>query len=450
MDSFDGFLDDLRGQLVTCAASCPERERRSVAGRRRRARRLGAALAVLLVAGLALGVVLGRAAHFRSPVGRSQGTAALVLPPAAGGPASAPADQRAGLAAPNPGYFLYDAAARGEDDVWAAGIRSVVDKTTGNEVVHSLILQWDGTAWKQAPAPDWGAVRAVSVDSAGGVWAAAGFAPRGQRVLNWDGHVWTAYALPAEAGWIRDLVAIAPNDVWAVGELDGGAITRGITTWIQAYVTIVHWDGTSWRTMAAPQGSRRGFLESVSATSADDVWAVGRRDGWPGSGTSLGNLVLHWDGRAWSSVPSPYRGDSWLNTVAAIGPGDVWAGGGNLLQQWDGRLWRKVPHAFNTYSQLSAQSASDIWLATGNAGVVHWDGRRWRPFTFRQMGVAGAGRSMAAEAVTVASQRSVWVVGEIWPPRVGTGFTPARPLILHWDGASWHVVVDSVRESVTR
>jgi len=398
---------------------------------------------------LALAVVLGRASRSSTPAGRSQGTAAFVLPPRVGSSASAPPDQGA-QAAPSPGYFLLDVAARAEDDVWAVGYLSVVDESTGNEAIHSLILRWDGSAWRQATAPDCGAVRAITVDSEGGVWAVAGGGgpePRGQRMLRWDGHEWTAYPLPAGAGWIRDLVAVTPSDVWAVGERTDRLITRGNFSWNPEHVSIVHWDGTSWSTVAAPQGSRRGFLESVSATSADDVWAVGRSDG--GDGMSLGNMVLHWDGRAWSSVRSPYRDDAWLLTVAAIARDDVWAGGGDLLQHWDGRAWRKVPHDFSTYSQLSALSASDIWLAAGRRGVVHRDGRRWGPLTFHRMGVASADRRMMAEAVAAVSEQSVWVVGEVWPRRSGAGFPPAMPLILHWDGISWRVVVDSVQRSAS-
>ena len=449
MDSFGGFLDELRGQLVTCAEASAHEKRHAATGPRprRRAWLLGA-LAALLLAGLALGVVLGRASRSSSPAGRSQGTAAFVLPPPAGSSPSAPAGQGA-QAAPNPGYFLRDLAARAEDDVWAVGRLSVVDESTGNEAIHSLILRWDGSVWRQATAPDWGDVGAITVDSEGGVWAVAsggGSEQRDQCMLRWDDHEWTAYPLPAGAGWIRDLVAVTPNDVWAVGERTGSLFTRGKFSWNLEHVSIVHWDGMSWSTVDAPQGSRRGFLESVSATSADDVWAVGRSDG--GDGTSVGNMVLHWDGRAWSSVRSLYRGDAWLLTVAAIGRDDVWAGGGDLLQHWDGRAWRKVPHDFSTYSQLSALSPSDIWLAAGRRGVVHWDGRRWRPLTFHGMGVASADRRMIAEAVTAVSEQSVWVVGEVWPRRVSARLPqPAMPLILHWDGISWRVVVDSVQRS---
>jgi len=241
MDSFGGFLDELRGQLVTCAEASAHEKRHAATGPRprRRAWLLGA-LAALLLAGFALGVVLGRASRSSSPAGRSQGTAAFVLPPPAGSSPSAPAGQGA-QAAPNPGYFLRDLAARAEDDVWVVGRLSVVDESTGNEAIHSLILRWDGSVWRQATAPDWGDVGAITVDSEGGVWAVAsggGSEQQSQRMLRWDGHEWTASPLPVGAGWIRDLVAVTPNDVWAVGERTGSLITRGKFSWNPEHVRL--------------------------------------------------------------------------------------------------------------------------------------------------------------------------------------------------------------------
>jgi hypothetical protein len=44
-----------------------------------------------------------------------------------------------------------------------------------------------------------------------------------------------------------------------------------------------------------------GGLSAVDATSATDAWAVGGYS----SGSASGTLILHWDGTAWTQVPSP-------------------------------------------------------------------------------------------------------------------------------------------------
>ena len=61
---------------------------------------------------------------------------------------------------------------------------------------------------------------------------------------------------------------------------------------------------------------------SVSAVATDDVWAVGLR--------GLGTLAIHWDGTAWTIVPTPTpEGIADLAAVVALATDDVWAVGGS-------------------------------------------------------------------------------------------------------------------------
>src|SRR2546425_108891 len=59
-------------------------------------------------------------------------------------------------------------------------------------------------------------------------------------------------------------------------------------------------------------------------------------------------LTEHWDGTAWSVVPSPTPLESILNGVAAASTSDVWAAGSflnsasveqALFEHWNGRKW---------------------------------------------------------------------------------------------------------------
>jgi hypothetical protein len=54
---------------------------------------------------------------------------------------------------------------------------------------------------------------------------------------------------------------------------------------------------------AAPASSpvTEGFLNAVSASSATDAWAVGSNS----SSTAAPDVVEHWNGRTWTSVPLP-------------------------------------------------------------------------------------------------------------------------------------------------
>ena len=100
------------------------------------------------------------------------------------------------------------------------------------------------------------------------------------------------------------VTAIAPNDAWAVGffveALNGDRPQKTL---------IEHWDGTSWTVVPSPNvggpdtQTISNQLRGVIAVSANDVWAFGDTDDFGPS--KIKNLVLHWNGTAWSIVPSP-------------------------------------------------------------------------------------------------------------------------------------------------
>jgi hypothetical protein len=77
---------------------------------------------------------------------------------------------------------------------------------------------------------------------------------------HWDGASWSRVN---NAGGIDEylhaVAAIAPNDVWAVGD-------NGQTQ---------HWNGANWSRIAAPYPGLGGRLNGVAAASASDVWAAG-------------------------------------------------------------------------------------------------------------------------------------------------------------------------------
>ena len=103
------------------------------------------------------------------------------------------------------------------------------------------------------------------------------------------------------------------------------------------------------REVAGPAGSFSvgGQLDGVAAAPASGVWAAGS--------STLGNpLTVRWDGRAWKRVPAP-GGDhltspegGYLNGVAAVSADDAWAVGAGmfnraLIEHWDGAAWTRVP-----------------------------------------------------------------------------------------------------------
>jgi len=106
---------------------------------------------------------------------------------------------------------------------------------------------------------------------------------------------------------------------------------------------------------------------AVSARTAGDIWAVGRIE------TPLNRLLtMHWDGTAWTDVPSPEAPDGEIyRAVAVLAADDAWAAGtngfDNEVEHWDGTAWHHVPAATfgidNEPQSLAARAPNDIWLS---------------------------------------------------------------------------------------
>ncbi len=234
------------------------------------------------------------------------------------------------------------------------------------------------------------------------------------------------------------VAGLAANDVWAVGNGNAGHTSFAI---------IEHWDGSSWQIANYAAGANAS-LNGVAEVAANDVWAVGV-DGLDHT------LALHWDGSAWSRIPSPsptnYDG---LTRLAALSASDIWAVGytsivtgslstmQTLTEHWDGSSWQVVPSpsAGNTNNDLidvSAISSNDIW-AVGYYGYYgqprnlaeHWDGQIWsivdspNPLSY--------GDSLFA--VRAVATDNVWATG--YSDNGHSGINSA----LHWDGSSWQAV----------
>ena len=84
-----------------------------------------------------------------------------------------------------------------------------------------------------------------------------------------------------------------------------------------------HWDGRAWTRVPSPDPAPSTILHGVAAPSATSAWAVGE--------TNYGQrpVIEHWDGTAWRQVPSPVPAGtgSVLYGVAATSSGNAWAVG---------------------------------------------------------------------------------------------------------------------------
>jgi hypothetical protein len=276
------------------------------------------------------------------------------------------------------------------DDIWAGGTQK---------------QHWDGRSWTLVPG--FGA-NGMSGTATNDVWAvdtSAGGAYQ-TRIEHWDGNIWEIVPSPNPHyfyNFLSDVVALSPDNVWAVGYYDSTAKTL-----------VLHWDGQSWTQIASPnQGTDHSYLTSIVALSANDIWAAGYYESQAGNQS----LVLHWDGTQWSVslAPPPVGGDRRLYDIAASGPNDVWAVGA-LIMHWNGASWTEVPNPVGgTLYGVAALDPNNAWAAgTLNTGtfsnetlLMYWDGSTWQ----RASTPNPDPYSSALSSLAVISPDNVWVVG---------------------------------------
>jgi hypothetical protein len=144
-------------------------------------------------------------------------------------------------------------AARTAGDVWAAG-------GDGTYPAASLVLHYNGSAWRQVSVPGIGALDAVTV-APGSVWVAGG-----EYVEQFNGTAWTR--LPAAPG-VSVITGLAHGaaGLWAVGYVDYGC---GDGTCTAPYAAL--WNGTGWTKV--PAGGSDG-LSGVAAAGSQVLAAGG-------------------------------------------------------------------------------------------------------------------------------------------------------------------------------
>jgi hypothetical protein len=237
---------------------------------------------------------------------------------------------------------LFGVAFSSASDGWAVGADE--NLSTGNGT--SIIEHFNGTSWTRLPSPAGEPFRArlasVVALSATNAWA-VGAGGSVPLIEHWNGSAWSIVTGARSSARLFGITALSASNIWVVGETG----TRAVSPVIE------HYDGTAWQVVAQPVDTYDSYLASVSAAGPDDIWAIGGQIG----GTSAPILIEHFDGTAWTEVPNPalppnvaYSGG--LRAVTALGSGDVWAVGAaiansttnqTLALHFDGTSWQVVP-----------------------------------------------------------------------------------------------------------
>ena len=314
-------------------------------------------------------------------------------------------------------------------DIWAVGC--FVNETA----CQTLIEHWDGASWSVVPSPNPGTgntvLQGVVALSTNNVWAVgnyalSGYHPSQTLIEHWDGASWSVVPSPnagTSEDYLNSVTAISASDIWTVGYSYDGT----------TYQTLIeHWDGTGWSIVPSPNHGVFNSLGGVEALSASNVWAVGRYSN-SNSGGAGQTLIEHWDGASWSVVSSPNNGPygNDLLSVSAISANDIWATGNyalnstgpdrTLIEHWDGTSWSVVPSLdpgsyFDSLGEVVAISTSDVWTVGEESStsapeqmlIEHWNGTSWSVVP----SPSPAESSFSSlSGVTAISSSDVWAVG---------------------------------------
>jgi hypothetical protein len=257
-------------------------------------------------------------------------------------------------------------AAASTNDVWAVG------NVDNAPVGHTLIEHWNGSRWSVTPNPiNGGVLQGVAALSSTDAWAVGSAVSGGGALIeHWNGKQWSLTPNSFTPLYIdfRGITALSANDVWAVGSVITDTHVQDTT-----HTVIAHWNGQRWSIVPSPNpGTSTNELWGVTALSANDVWAVG---GFSNRSTQRQivdkSLTMHWNGSRWSVVSSPSPGNigNDLTSVTARSANDVWAVGtpyNNLIEHWDGSRWSVV----RTSNHGADQGLSAVALVPHSTTIV--------------------------------------------------------------------------------
>src|ERR1700677_4092604 len=324
--------------------------------------------------------------------------------------------------------ILLGASATSSSSAWAVGEQFA---GAGQAPPPPVSYHWNGSAWSLVATPTLGvssSLMAVSASTATDAWA-VGFSILGRHddgtlMEHWNGTAWSVNSSNVITGFVAELTGVAdlsPTDAWAVGQ--------GNSTILE------HWNGSAWSSVTVPDPDfTPGADESISASSATDIWVVGTTVNTTTGATSA--EALHFNGTAWAVVPMQQPGTNTptIGAVTDISTTNAWAvgedigatsapGGSTLIEHWNGTNWSIVasptPGADPGLTGVAARGSSDVYavgdnLPSINGGVVQglilrWNGSTWSQDTDPTDGTF----SPLYAAATVPGAANEWAVGTL-------------------------------------
>jgi hypothetical protein len=248
------------------------------------------------------------------------------------------------------------------------------------------------------------------------------------------GHGWQfSFQLPADAGETDRVLAIAATDAdhaWAVGGKPGKV--AGQTVGVPAVFT---WNGKSWSEAKLPGPAREGYFSAVSATSADNVWAIG------GCQEGCSSFAAHYNGSGWTWYSSPAKGPD--SGMAALGTSDVWIADYTHLLHRTGRTWKSYnAPGWNGVWTVAGTASNSAWAAglasiTLQPEVLHWNGSSWSTVKGLPSVALPVNGEAIPESIAIGTHKDVYVAGLIEYPAPPSNLETYKPFVLHEYRDKW-------------
>jgi hypothetical protein len=270
---------------------------------------------------------------------------------------------------------------------------------------------WDGSGWRRFRIPSTkfgGIVDAVEASSAGEIWVVG---PNGAAARWVKSRVEIVPTPLEDSSRLWDLSSTAPDDVWAAGIRIENAYA--------GHPLIEHWDGHQWKVSFTDDAF--GGVSDVLALSPQDVWAVGWRRPLDPFGSALPQrpLLMHWDGRRWHRVQAPGSPPAYLDALSGR-RGTIWATAEPrdhhyAFAHWDGHRWalvlgptlkandKRYKSGIHDLVFISPSTIVAVGSSQGRGILLRWDGTRWSSETTR---------SVVSWDRVDAAAGEVWAIGD--------------------------------------
>jgi hypothetical protein len=233
---------------------------------------------------------------------------------------------------------------------------------------------------------------------------------------------------------LTGISADSAKDAWAV-------------EWDNPVLTLEHWNGQKWQSVAASAAFSGGDSDSViEASSASDVWTFPTIS----AATSLRQYGLRWNGHSWTTFNFKNLA---VWEAAAFGLDNAWVFGerpGNptpagygpgYASHFNGSGWKQFSFPGAVIGTASL-AGNDIWAVsalakTGSYEALHWNGGKWGTLAIPVL-PAVKKDPWVVNAFAATGRTDVWVKESLAVNR-GSGVGPAGMMLLHWNGKKWSV-----------